>query len=463
LTESGKALKAARMGDCLMRPHPTIIGVYEQSISMEDFINETLRDDGVFQEKNFMPDLHSWFRQCDHRDFPLIDHQKCDSNIIAFTNGYLDINTLLFYTLSEFQERHKRTPVTFHCFEKDFNAELCNASTPNWDKLIAGQWSEEVCEFFEVCIGRLFYPVGMKDNYQFMPMLKGDGNTGKSTIISAIGTMMPASSIDVISANLEKTFGLQGMNKKRLIVFPDIPENLSSCLPQTIFQAMVSGDEVKIPQKNLKALNEKWVTPMIAAGNYLSDYKDNAGSISRRFIIFPCLNFIAEKDTRLLDKIKAEIATIVLRCLNRYADFVDADGGKDIWSLVPKELADLQQEVRTETNELQNFLANGDSYYDIIYDEKCKTSLTKFRQAFKCHLEFHTDKKHKWTNDYFPFKSMGFIVKEQNICKSCELIAQASPRCCEEYHSRNRKKVTIIQNMRIQEKNRAFKIREEGD
>jgi hypothetical protein len=85
----------------------------------------------------------------------------------------------------------------------------------NHVKLIAGQWSEEVCEFFEVCIGRLFYPVGMKDNYQFMPMLKGDGNTGKSTIISAIGTMMPASSIDVISANLEKTFGLQGMNKKR--------------------------------------------------------------------------------------------------------------------------------------------------------------------------------------------------------------------------------------------------------
>ena len=79
-------------------------------------------------------------------------------------------------------------------------------------------------------------------------------------------------------------------------------------------------------------------------------------------------------------------------------------------------------------------------------------SLAKFKRAYKCHMEFHTDKKYKWTSDYFPFKSLGYVVSEDNICKNCGQIARASPKCCDKYHSGNRKKVTTIHNMRIKDK-----------
>ena len=452
LVKQGMHLHGARMGDYMMTPHATIKGVYEQGAKLEDFINATLKEDAVFQEKNFVPDLMGWFHQCDHQDFPLIDHQKCDTNIIAFSNGYLDINTLLFYTEQQYLEKFSHLPVTFHYFETDLTEERCNEDTPNWNKLIQHQWDEDICEFFEVCVGRLFFPVGSKDNYQFMPLLKGDANTGKSTLIATIIKMFPACSIDVISANMEKVFGLQDMLKKRLVVLPDIPEKLSANLPQSIFQSMISGDFISMPRKNTTALKEKWTAPLLAAGNYLPDYKDFGGSISRRYIVFPFQKFITSRDSRLFEKITSEIPTVLLRCLMRYLRFVAEDGDGDIWDLVPKQLKDLQQDVRMETNELFNFLVNGDAYYDIILEEGATTSLAKFKRAYKCHMEFHTDKKYKWTSDYFPFKSLGYVVSEDNICKNCGQIARASPKCCDKYHSGNRKKVTTIHNMRIKDK-----------
>jgi hypothetical protein len=62
---------------------------------------------------------------------------------------------------------------------------------------------------FEVLLGRLFYPVGKFDNWQVMPFLKGDANTGKSTVLNLIRSMFPAGSVGVITASQEAKFGLE--------------------------------------------------------------------------------------------------------------------------------------------------------------------------------------------------------------------------------------------------------------
>lgn len=38
----------------------------------------------------------------------------------------------------------------------------------------------------EIMIGRCFYPIGKHDNWQVCVFLKGDGNTGKSTVLELI-------------------------------------------------------------------------------------------------------------------------------------------------------------------------------------------------------------------------------------------------------------------------------------
>src|SRR3990167_9481293 len=52
--------------------------------------------------------------------------------------------------------------------------------------------------------------------------------------------------------------------------------------------------------------------------------------------------------------------------------------------------------------------------------------------------------------NYFPFKNAGFIVKEVNVCKSCKKPAVSS--CCPAHNARNRRKVTMIWNMKINAK-----------
>jgi hypothetical protein len=61
-----------------------------------------------------------------------------------------------------------------------------------------------VSDLLEIFIGRLVYPIGLHDNWQGMPFLKGDANAGKSTIIELI---IPKGSYGVITATQEKKFG----------------------------------------------------------------------------------------------------------------------------------------------------------------------------------------------------------------------------------------------------------------
>ena len=121
---------------------------------------------------------------------------------------------------------------------------------------------------------------------------------------------------------------------------------------------------------------------------------------------------------------------------------------------MPQELKDLQQDVRTETNDLHNFLVHGDTYYDILFQEGSTTQLSAFQKAFKNHMQFHLDKKYKWTTDYFPFKSMGYKIQETNMCKSCDKPAQSG--CCVDYNVKNRKKLIVIHNMKIRDKKKPY-------
>ena len=86
-----------------------------------------------------------------------------------------------------------------------------------------------LCDMLEVLIGRLFYQVGKYDQWQVMPFLKGDANTGKSTVIYLVSKMFPAGSAGSITANLESGFGLEALFTKRLVTIPDLPNISPRC------------------------------------------------------------------------------------------------------------------------------------------------------------------------------------------------------------------------------------------
>ena len=366
LTQYAKKHGLVRMDDQVLQPHPIIAGVFIASdLEMEEWINQRLLNDRVFKERNYLPDLIKWFTQNDHKHFRIISEHRSDRYLVAFNNGvYVDLKTMQAITLADFEQQHGRQPVTFHWYDVPYTENLASSETPSWNKLISTQFGEfeRLTEFFEVMVGRLLFPVKMFDNWQIMIMLIGDANTGKSTIIDAILKLFPKGTVAPITANQEAVFGLQDLNKKRLVVCPDIPQHLSKIFPQTIFQSLVSGDPVSIPQKNKTALKiDSWPTPLLFAGNYWPDYTDNSGSISRRYAAFALRVLVQDRDTQLLQKLEQEVPSILLRCVGRYHEQIAKDVDKiDIWKQMPQALIDMQEEVKEETSPLFRFLANGD-------------------------------------------------------------------------------------------------------
>jgi hypothetical protein len=145
-----------------------------------------------------------------------------------------------------------------------------------------------------------------------------------------------------------------------------------------------------------------------------------------------------------------ELVTVMLRCISRYRLACDRFSGLDFWTKVaPIGLRELQEETKTATNHLANFIANGDNYYQIIHETGALTPFNDLEKAYSNHMKFqHKIDKAKIGGDRHPIKAAGFIVESVNLCKTCHL--QCSKATCgAHYNAANRYRKLIVQNMRI--------------
>jgi phage/plasmid-associated DNA primase len=400
--------------------------------------------------------------------------------ICAFPDGQLNVETLTFTPIDELEEP---VPSTFWFFEASY-LENNGLPTPLWDSLTGTQLKPsrveppqsvqvdirdamathsadddgdrmEAVAGFEALVGRLLHPVGAGDNWSVQPFLKGDGNTGKSSVLDLIRKMFPGGSVAVLSSNFEGKFGLENWVDKRCVIAPDIPARLDRVLDQTDWQAMVSGDPVSVPRKNRKAIQvPAWKPTAIWAGNHLPSYRDNSGSASRRLAVFKFETLVEKRDTTLVRRIESEeLVAVLLRCLATYHETRIARGNADFWSFAPRALLNARDEANEETNHLAAFIANGDDYYQCTYVDGAATSLLELKRAFQNHMKFvHPDAEYRWTSDYHPLRKRGYQVKKTYVCKICQNVASARG-CGDHYESgKNRKQVTMIHNLELQKK-----------
>ena len=486
LAREGQVEGFKRQDDYVMKPHTTIPGVFHRAEKDSDFINRVLTPYHLFRGASVQR-LQLWFSSVDHPKFELLTPTKINATAISFLNGYLDLNSLIF---SLWEEEGVVPPLTNHYFEKTVELSTAmDAPTPLWDTLVETQLGKlskccecgkvavfsnggnlycrdckedgvtdgeppplSVCDMLEVLIGRLFYPIGQHDNWQVMPFIKGDANTGKSTVADIVKYMFPPGSVGVISANQEEKFGLEPLSNKRAVMIPDLPKKFSKVLDQTLFQSMVTGEVVSVARKNKTAVNDaKWKVPMLAAGNHFFDYKDNSGSISRRVVLFLFTELITTRNTTLKKEIiQSELPTIMLRCIVRYRLTCERYGSADFWNIiVPAALKKAQAEVKESTNHLANFLANGDDYYQILHEEGHLTPLVDLEKAYSNHMRIvHKEEKAKIGDDKHPIKAAGYTIQRLHVCKTCHQKA-SKETCGEHYKSDNRYRKFFVQDMRI--------------
>jgi hypothetical protein len=460
IAREGQLHKLKRQGEFLMRPHKSIPGVYFQDEESADYINRVLKPYHCFRSTN-LKKLCDWFSSTDHPMFELLTAHSIQKNVISFLNGFYNLDTLEFQAWATYTGV---IPVTDHFFEVVFVLHD-NKPTPLWDNLIETQLGERhgtlAFEMLEIMIGRLFYSVGLYDNWQVAPLLKGDANTGKSTVAELVKEMFPAGQVGAITATQEKTFGLESLYQKRLILIPDLPKKFSLIVAQSDFQSMTSGENVSIARKNKSAVsNVEWKVPLFMAGNYLPDYNDNSGSISRRLVIFPFQTLVTKRNTDLKPTIiRDELVHVMKRCIKAYRDKRTTMGSVDFWSkIVPACLQETQAETKEQTNYLQNFIRNGDNHAQILFVDGANTAFADLETAFKLHMrDNHPGVAcHGIGDDRFPLKEAGFVIERSNLCKTCHL--ESSVRNCNEnirydqvphYNTKNRYRKLVVKNMKI--------------
>jgi hypothetical protein len=428
-----------------MKPHAAIPGVYMQSGNSEDFINQTLRGSHMFLAAD-MKKLTSWFDTIDHPMFELLTRSKMDNGCISFLDGYFNTKTLDFISW----DKVDCPRLTDHYFDKSFCRELESMNeTPLWDSLLKTQMADDARDTFEGLTGRLFYPVGEYDNWQVFPFLHGFADTGKGTTGELVTKMFPVGSVGTIGQ--ETTFGLESLYNKRLVYIPELPEKISRIVDQSNWQSMISGEPVSVARKSKIAVsNQRWVVPMIAAGNHLPDYQDKSGSISRRMVVFPFDTLILDRNTELKEGvIGTELVRIMLRCIYKYRKTCNDHASKDFWKCIaPQSLREIQDETKESTNYLAHFLANGDNFYQILYREGAVTTFEQLNKAFSNHMRFHHKIEKKIGGDKHPIKAAGYTLVVENLCKTCHHKASLVS-CGNHYNQKNRYKKMVIQNMDI--------------
>lgn len=279
----------------------------------------------------------------------------------SFRNGIYDARRDTFYTYERAHREVSDTIVSAKYFDLDIpedvnELEWDEIQTPHLDYIFTYQgFSKECIEWWMILCGRMLYDVGDLDNWQVFPYLLGLAGTGKSTIVhGVVAKMYSEEDVGVLSNNTEKTFGLAAIHDKLLFVAGEVKRDLA--LEQSEFQSLVSGESMAINEKYKTAYSVKWRVPGLMAGNELPSFSDNAGSIARRLIVFRFDKKVQRGDTKLEEKLRDEMARIVIKCNKAYQNASRLYGHRNVWDVIPKPFIESRDRSMASLSLLDSFV-----------------------------------------------------------------------------------------------------------
>ena len=304
---------------------------------------------------------------------PIVPWLKLDRTVFAFKNGtYLaDKETFVLYSAgappSTPDGKACPTACKYHDVVIDPAWLQCDdwkdIPTPLMDHIMDTQeLSPDVKRVYYAMLGRAVFEIGAMDNWQIVLFVKGMAGTGKSTLLDFVSNWYNSTDIGILSNGIEEKFGASMLADKLLIIADDIGENFT--MDQQLFQKMVSGNPVSLPEKNRTALvlERGWKTPMLFSGNVLPDYKDNSGSYARRILMILYNIIVTHIDPTISDRLmKNEVGAAIIKCVRAYLNMVRrynelASNGTDFWHALPEEFRIQKNNLQQSANAMMNFL-----------------------------------------------------------------------------------------------------------
>jgi len=237
--------------------------------------------------------------------------------------------------------------------------------------------------------------------------------THNSTIIENIlKQFYEPADVGILGNNTQKQYALSSVVNKKIVLAPEIKGNWS--IDQAQLQSMISGESVLVDIKHKQAVAEKFSSHIAIAGNIAPEFQDNAGSMSRRTVVFP-FEYKVKKgaDAKLGYKIQKEMAYILQGCNKGYLDAIHKYGSTGIWEVLPELFKTTQEEMAENMNALTHFLKS-----DLVVlgkDQYCREKI------FVAALNDHCKNSHfitsKWTSQFYSGPFADFAIKLTKNCR----------------------------------------------
>ena len=256
------------------------------------------------------------------------------------------------------------------------------------------------------------HPVGT-DPWQVMPFHKGIGNTGKSTFLGGVlGNIYPRHLYEVLSNEVEQGFGLEALVNCLAWFAPDIKGNFK--LSQCDLQSMISGENVSVRMKHKTAKSMTWTSPGMMGGNKLPQYSDNAGSISRRWLVWEWMRAVRSPNAELEKQIVAEVPNIILKANKAYKVALALHGRKGIWTpgVLPSYFHRTREHVQDATNALSQML-HDPSY--LVPGEGLYIGVPALGRLYREFCSTHNMTAERWQADFYltTLEVHGYVVTKR--------------------------------------------------
>lgn len=300
--------------------------------------------------------------------------------------------------------RFEITPEKEAVFENDL------IETPEITKIMTTQDLDDDSQIWLlVMLCRLFFPTSY-DAWQIVLFVKGIAGSGKSTLAQIIRSFYPPEKISTLTSNIENKFGLSGVYKGLICICSEVREDFG--LDQGDWQSATSGEEVQIAEKGKTAFPWKWEAPFFFLGNELPNYRNNSGSVDRRFFMIEFRHRVKDSDPKLFEKFASNVDRFMRKGVTHYHEVLHKHGNKDIWApgVLGPQIHAWRDAVKKSTDALHAFLSSG----SFQIGNGLSMPLDDFKQAYTDYRKENGFDKVKWTREHYDavFQDIGVAIKK---------------------------------------------------
>ena len=301
-----------------------------------------------------------------------------DENYINLKNGLLNINSW---------ELEEHRPELLSTLQLDVEYRAGARRKESFDHYMKdlirspdGLEDPEKALVIQEYFGMLLSNIPMYNLKKILFLVSFIGNTGKSTLLRLIDTMLGedhTAAIDLRELDGTKSsnrFTLGSMRGRRLIECGD--QSSAVINDSSMFKQLTGGDKVKIEEKGVQQEYFRFTGGVVIASNQIPIFRDDYGNhLYERIQIIPLQHTILKKDTTLEKKMQREKSAI----FNWFMEGLKRVRSNDYKLTECQSAAEFIQEYRTEGDSLYRYLTET---YDITLNARDVVSKKEFDAAY---------------------------------------------------------------------------------